>query len=73
MNKIGCLEASNEWLILLTKSYRKNALDTFIRGLDGDLLQLFGMREPMDSPQTNTPVLPSIGLYAADKPTTIAI
>lgn len=51
LNKIGCIDTSNESLILLTKSYREKALDTFIRGLNGDLPRLLGMREPVDLPQ----------------------
>lgn len=51
LNKLGSLEASNESLTLLTESYRNKALDTFIRGLNGDLPKLLGMREPADLPQ----------------------
>lgn len=51
LNKLGCLEMSNESLNLVTKSYRDKALDTFIRGLNGDLPRLLGMREPADLPQ----------------------
>lgn len=51
LSKLGSLEASNESLNLLTESYRNKALDTFIRGLNGDLPKLLGMREPVDLPQ----------------------
>ncbi|GBP07838.1 Retrovirus-related Gag polyprotein from transposon HMS-Beagle [Eumeta japonica] len=51
LNKLGCLQMSNESLSLLSKSYRDKALDTFIRGLNGDLPRLLGMREPTDLPQ----------------------
>lgn len=51
LNKIGCLNTSNESLMLLTKSYREKALDTFVRGLNGDLPRLLGIREPVDLPQ----------------------
>lgn len=51
LNKLGCLDASNESLYLLTKTYREKALDTFIRGLNGDLPKLLGIREPADLPQ----------------------
>lgn len=51
LNKIGCLNTSNESLMLLTKSYREKALDTFVRGLNGDLPRLLGMKEPVDLPQ----------------------
>lgn len=51
LNKLGGLEAGNEALNLLTQTYRGKALDTFIRGLNGDLPRLLGMREPADLPQ----------------------
>lgn len=51
LNQLGCLVMSNESLNLLTKSYRDKALDTFIRGLNGDLPRLLGIREPADLPQ----------------------
>lgn len=51
LSKIGCLEMGNESLKLITKSYREKALDTFIRGLNGDLPRLLGIREPVDLPQ----------------------
>lgn len=51
LNKLGGLDAGNEALNLLTQTYRGKALDTFIRGLNGDLPRLLGMREPADLPQ----------------------
>lgn len=45
------MSASNESINLLTQTYRDKALDTFIRGLNGDLPKLLGMREPSDLPQ----------------------
>lgn len=51
LNRLGCLEMGNESLTLLTKAYRDKALDTFIRGLNGDLPRLLGIREPVDLPQ----------------------
>lgn len=51
LNKLGTLNASNESVCLLTQTYRDKALDTFIRGLNGDLPKLLGMREPVDLPQ----------------------
>ncbi len=51
LNKLGCMEVSAESMHLLTRTYRDKALDTFIRGLNGDLPRLLGMREPVDLPQ----------------------
>ena len=36
---------------VLTNTYRDKALDTFIRGLSGDLSRLLGMKEPADLPE----------------------
>lgn len=51
LNKIGCMEVSQESIRLLTETYRIKALDTFVRGLNGDLPRLLGMREPKDLPE----------------------
>lgn len=51
LNKIGCMEVSSESLTILTQTYRDKALDTFVRGLKGDLPRLLGIREPTDLPQ----------------------
>lgn len=48
LNKISCMEESEASIHLLTKTYRNKALDTFVRGLRGDLPRLLGMREPSD-------------------------
>ncbi|CAD7001830.1 unnamed protein product [Ceratitis capitata] len=45
------MEVGAEAMHLLTRTYRDKALDTFIRGLKGDLPRLLGMREPADLPQ----------------------
>lgn len=45
------MEVGAEAMNLLTRTYRDKALDTFIRGLRGDLPRLLGMREPADLPQ----------------------
>lgn len=37
LDKIDCLELGDEAISVLTKSYRDKALDTFIRGLKGEL------------------------------------
>ncbi|GBO99949.1 Retrovirus-related Gag polyprotein from transposon HMS-Beagle [Eumeta japonica] len=50
LSKISCMEASNESIKLLTQTYREKALDTFVRGLRGDLPRLLGVREPKDLP-----------------------
>ena len=50
LNKIGCMELGRESERLMTKLYRDKALDTFIRGLRGDLSRLLGMKEPSDLP-----------------------
>lgn len=51
LNKISCMDISSESTSLLTATYRDKALDTFIRGLKGDLPRLLGIREPADLPQ----------------------
>lgn len=51
MNKLSCLEISRESMDLLTQTYRDKALDTFIRGLQGDLPKLLAIKEPTDLPQ----------------------
>lgn len=48
LNKIACMEESETAIHLLTKTYRNKALDTFVRGLRGDLPRLLGIREPSD-------------------------
>lgn len=51
LNKIGCMKIGPEAMQLMTETYRNKALDTFIRGLRGDLPRLLGTREPTDLPQ----------------------
>lgn len=51
LNKISCMDAGMESRSLLITTYRNKALDTFIRGLNGDLPRLLGMREPSDLPE----------------------
>lgn len=50
LNKIGCMELCAESEQLMTKLYRDKALDTFVRGLRGDLPRLLGIKEPTDLP-----------------------
>lgn len=51
LNKIGALEIGREAMSLLTQTYRDKALDTFVRGLKGDLPKLLGIKEPADLPE----------------------
>lgn len=51
LNKLSSMDMSNESMNNLTRTYRDKALDTFIRGLRGDLPRLLSMREPTDLPQ----------------------
>lgn len=51
LNKLSSMEMSQESLDIMTRSYRDKALDTFIRGLKGDLPRLLSIREPVDLPQ----------------------
>lgn len=51
LNKLACAEMCNESLNDMTQTYRDKALDTFIRGLKGDLPRLLSIKEPIDLPQ----------------------
>ncbi|XP_067642006.1 retrovirus-related Gag polyprotein from transposon HMS-Beagle isoform X1 [Eurosta solidaginis] len=51
LNKIGCMEIGEEAVHLLTENYRAKALDTFVRGLSGDLPRLLGIKEPKSLPE----------------------
>lgn len=51
LNKVSCMEISEEGIQILTETYKRKALDTFIGGLSGDLPRLLGIREPEDLPQ----------------------
>lgn len=51
LKKIGCMDLPDESLKLFTQSYRDKALYTFVRGLNGDLSRLLGMKEPADLSQ----------------------
>lgn len=50
LNKLACIEMSQESLNNMTQSYREKALDTFVRGLKGDLPRLLSIKEPVDLP-----------------------
>jgi len=45
LNQIGNLDASQETVQSLTAMYREKALDTFVRGLNGNLAQLLTIKE----------------------------
>ena len=51
LDKIDCLELGEEALSAMTDAYRGKALDTFIRGLNGNLPSLLSVREPTSLPQ----------------------
>lgn len=51
LNKLSSMEMSQDALNAMTQSYRGRALDTFIRGLKGDLPRLLSMRGPCDLPE----------------------
>ena len=51
LNKLSCMEMSRESLNNMTQAYRDKALDTFVRGLKGDLPRLLSIKEPEDQPQ----------------------
>lgn len=48
LNQIGAHEESPEVIRALTNNYRGKALDTFVRGLNGDLPRLSAIKEPKD-------------------------
>lgn len=51
LNKLGSMEMSQDAMNNMTQCYRDKALDTFVRGLKGDLPRLLSIREPADLPQ----------------------
>lgn len=51
LNKLSSTEMSQESLNNMTQAYRDKALDTFVRGLRGDLPRLLSIKEPADLPQ----------------------
>lgn len=51
LNKLSCIEMSPESLNNMSQSYRDKALDTFVRGLKGDLPRLLSIKEPTNLPQ----------------------
>lgn len=51
LDKVSCLDLDEASLRAMTNTYREKALDTFIRGLSGDLPRLLSIREPTSLPQ----------------------
>lgn len=51
LDKVSCLELEENSLHAMTNTYREKALDTFVRGLNGDLPKLLSVREPTSLPQ----------------------
>lgn len=51
LDKVSCLDLGESSLHTMTNTYREKALDTFIRGLNGDLPRLLSIREPNSLPQ----------------------
>jgi hypothetical protein len=51
LNKLSSMDMSQESLNVMTQAYRDKALDTFVRGLKGDLPRLLSVKEPEDLPQ----------------------
>jgi hypothetical protein len=51
LNKLSTMEMSHDALNVMTRAYRDKALDTFVRGLKGDLPRLLSIKEPEDLPQ----------------------
>lgn len=51
LDKVSCLELDENSLKTMTNTYREKALDTFVRGLNGDLPRLLSVREPSSLPQ----------------------
>lgn len=51
LDKVSCLDLDERSLRAMTDTYREKALDTFIRGLNGDLPKLLSVREPTSLPQ----------------------
>jgi hypothetical protein len=50
LEKLASMNLSQDSLLTITQNYREKALDTFLRGLKGDLPRLLSMREPQDLP-----------------------
>lgn len=51
LDKVACLELGEDAMVAMTYSYRNRALDTFERGLNGDLSRLLSVSEPKSLPE----------------------
>ena len=51
LDKVSSLDLEENSLQAMTNTYREKALDTFVRGLNGDLPKLLCVREPTSLPQ----------------------
>lgn len=51
LDKVSCMELDENSLQAMTDTYREKALDTFIRGLNGDLPKLLSVKGPTSLPQ----------------------
>lgn len=51
LDKVSCLELDDGSLRAMTNTYREKALDTFIRGLNGDLPRLLSVKGPTSLPE----------------------
>lgn len=51
LDKVSSLDLEESSLHAMTNTYREKALDTFVRGLNGDLPKLLSVREPTSLPQ----------------------
>lgn len=51
LNKLSSMDMSQESMNVMTQAYRDKALDTFVRGLRGDLPRLLSMKGPTDLPE----------------------
>lgn len=51
LDKVSCLNLDEGSLRSMTNTYRDKALDTFVRGLNGDLPRLLSVREPASLPE----------------------
>lgn len=51
LDKVSCLELDEGSLRAMTNTYREKALDTFIRGLNGELPKLLSVKGPTSLPE----------------------
>lgn len=51
LDKVACLDYDNASLVNMTNAYREKALDTFVRGLKGELPRLLAVSAPKSLPE----------------------